>query len=221
MLNTGGGIADGDMLAGAFAVAPGAHMVVATQAAERVYRARPGARAARVDLHIAVAEGARFDHLPQETILFDGCALERRLRVDLSATGAYLGVETLVFGRAASGEALRRVRLRDSVELRRNGRLLLHDSVRLSDATALRGPAAAAGAGAACSIVYAASDAPSLLDPLRGVLAATAGPAAASLRDGVLVARILGRDSRYVRQAVVACLAVLRRDRPLPRVWSC
>ena len=37
----------------------------------------------------------------------------------------------------------------------------------------------------------------------------------------MLIARILGPDSASVRRTVIAALAVLREDRPLPRVWLC
>jgi len=46
----------------------------------------------------------------QETILFDRCALDRRLEVDLADGAWFLGVESLVFGRAAMGEAVERAR---------------------------------------------------------------------------------------------------------------
>jgi hypothetical protein len=37
----------------------------------------------------------------------------------------------------------------------------------------------------------------------------------------MLVARILGADSVSVRATVIAALGVLRKARPLPRVWLC
>jgi urease accessory protein len=45
--------------------------------------------------------------------------------------------------------------------------------------------------------------------------------AAASVWNGMLVARILGPDSACVRGTVIAALDVLRDARPLPRVWLC
>src|SRR5581483_8072306 len=41
-INTSGGIAGGDRLAGAFEIAAGARATIASQAAERYYRAVPG-----------------------------------------------------------------------------------------------------------------------------------------------------------------------------------
>ena len=42
LLTTSGGVAGGDRLRMEVAVGPGAHAVVATQAAEKIYRAAPG-----------------------------------------------------------------------------------------------------------------------------------------------------------------------------------
>jgi urease accessory protein len=222
-LNTSGGMTDGDRLDTRLAAGAGAFMVVASQAAERVYRARCGAEAARVCVHIDIAGSGRVDYLPQETILFDGSALERRLTVDMDAEGTYLGVEILVFGRAASGEVLRDIRLRDRVIVRRGGRLVLHDGVILNGQAAaiLRGPATAHGAGAIASLVYASPDASSVLEPLRERLAGERAACGASFRDGMVLARIVARDGAGARRAVLAGLGMLRGRNPLPRVWTC
>jgi urease accessory protein len=223
LLNTSGGIADGDRLDTVLAAGPGSRLTVATQAAERVYRARDGAAAARVQIGINVAAGARLEYLPQETILFNAGAMDRVLRVEMAGDACYLGVETLLFGRAASGEVLRELRLRDTVMLHRDGRLVLYDSVRLDgrlDAV-LGGKATAGGAGAVASLLYAAPDAPARLDGVRGALEGHLVRAGASVRDGVLVARIVAADGQVARRAVAAALGVVRDGTPLPRAWSC
>ena len=63
--------------------------------------------------------------LPQETILFDRCAMDRRLEVELAEDAWFLGVETLVFGRAAMGETVEHAWLRDVIRVRRGGRLVV------------------------------------------------------------------------------------------------
>jgi urease accessory protein len=73
-LNTSGGIAGGDRLDSAFTLRTGARATIAAQAAERFYRALPSGAASQVRTHIAVADGAAVEWLPQETILFDRCA---------------------------------------------------------------------------------------------------------------------------------------------------
>ena len=69
-------------------------------------------------------DGASLEWLPQETILFDRCALDRRLEIDLAADARFLGVETLVFGRTAMGERVREGYLRDLIRVRQGGQPL-------------------------------------------------------------------------------------------------
>ncbi len=103
-LNTSGGVVGGDRLTSRFRVGAGARATIAAQAAERFYRALPGGAASMVRTRLEIASDAAAEWLPQETILFDQCSLERRLVVDMAADAWFLGVEMLVFGRAAMGE---------------------------------------------------------------------------------------------------------------------
>ena len=149
MLNTGGGVAGGDRLDLSFTVALGASVTVAAQAAERFYRALARDAPSRVRTTVTVAQGGALEWLPQETILFDRCALDRRLHVDLAADACFLAVETLVFGRAAMGEQVRQAWLRDLIRVRRDGRT----AAARRDPTGWRGrghngPRSAIGAGA-------------------------------------------------------------------------
>jgi len=221
VLNASGGVAAGDRLRLRFSVRAGARASIAAQAAERFYRAAPGDGPALVRTALALEDGAQAEWLPQETILFDGAALDRALDVEMAANARFLGVESLVFGRAAMGETVRRLRLRDAIRVRRDGRLLLADLVRMSGdiAAALRRPAVADGARAVATIVYVAPDAGEMVAPVRDALAGA--EAGASAWDDMLVARLLAADGAALRRAVVAALAVLRGARNLPRVWRC
>ncbi len=221
LVNSAGGVADGDWLATRLMVGGGGHLVAAGQAAERYYRARPGAAPARVAVTLHVEAGARLDYLPQETILFSGSALVRHLDATLDGSGTYLGVETLVFGRRESGEFLRDVSVRDTVTIRRDGRLVVFDSVRLRDPAALAGRAGAGGAGAVVTLYYVAPDAAGFLAPVRLALAGHAAISGASVRDGVLVVRLVASDSRAARLILIDAVAPLMGVRPLPRVWGC
>ncbi len=223
MLNSSGGVAAGDHLTLRLEVGPNAQATFTAQAAERFYRARPADAPATVQTTLAVAEGASAEWLPQETILFDACALTRTLSIDLAETAWFLGVETLVFGRALMGETVQTTRLRDTIRLRRGGKLLLHDAIRIEGEAAplLAQRASAAGAIAMATLIHAAPAAPAMLEPLRAALATTQAQAAASTWNNILVARIVAPDSATLRTTIVAALTVLRDSRPLPRVWSC
>jgi urease accessory protein len=223
-LNTSGGIAAGDRLDSSFTVGTDARATIAAQAAERFYRALPGSAPSRVRTRIAMADGAAAEWLPQDTILFDRCALDRELQVDLADSASFLGVETLVFGRSAMGETVDQARLRDTISIRRGGRLVLSDAIRLDgDVNALlRRPAIAAGAKAMATLWYVARDAAAVLESLRATfVAAHTVQCGASAWDGMLVARFLATDAASLRLPVVAALRALRAGRSVPRVWLC
>lgn len=226
-LNTGGGVAGGDRLMTALTLRPGASAVVASQAAERFYRTLPDDPPAHVRTAIRLAPRSALEWLPQEGIVFDAAALDRRLEVEMAGSAHFLGIETLVFGRAAMGERVRTVRLSDTIRIRRDDKLILHDAIRL------RGPCAAlldrsaigGGCAALATVVLVAPDAPRRLDAVRATLDATPAEAqlqaGASAWDGMLVARLLAHDGAALRAAVIAALSSLRDGRTLPRTWLC
>ncbi len=223
MLNSSGGLAGGDALSTTVQVGEGGRSTVAAQAAERCYRALPDDRPTRVRNRVEIASGSAVEWLPQETILFDRCALDRRLDVVATGTAWFLGVEALVFGRAAMGETVNRAVLRDVIHIRRDGVPVLHDAVRLDGAVGdlLSRVAMMRGARALATIVLAAPDAEQHLDAVREAMAPCPAEWGASAWDGLLVLRILAGDGARLRASVTLGLRVLRGSRPLPRVWLC
>lgn len=217
VLNTAGGLTGGDRMRLSLAAEAGARLVVTSQAAERAYRAL-GGQVARVDVRIAAGPGARVDWLPQETILYDGARLARRLRVDLEGDARFLAVEALVFGRAAMGERVGALSFADRWEIRRDGRLVMADAVRIEgDAAALMARAGAGGgAGAVATLVLCARDAEASLEVVRAALG-EAG-AASLVRPGVVVARAVAPDSFLLRKALVPAIEGVTGT-GLPRVW--
>lgn len=219
-LNTAGGVAGGDRLATTITAGPGTAATIASQAAERLYRALPGATA-HITAELHVAKAAALEWLPQETILFDRCALRRHLAIDVAANAWFLGVESLVFGRTAMGEQVHTASIHDRITIRHAGRLVLHDAIRLDGPVAaiLDRRASGNGARAIATILLAAPDPARHLDALRAALAPF--DAGASAFDGLLVARIAAPTGSVLRHAVVTGLNILRLGRTLPRVWLC
>ncbi len=220
-LNSSGGVAGGDRLHTAITVAPGTRLTVASQAAERYYRADSLGHPAAVRTALHLGEAAALEWLPQETILFDGCRMDRRLDAHLAGDARLLLCEMLVFGRSLMGETVREARLHDTIRLHRDGALLWHDAIRLDGPVQdmLDRAAVAQGGRAVATLLLAAPDAAERLDGVRAALAPW--EAGASVLDGLLVARVAARDGACARAAIVAGLAALRDGRPLPRVWSC
>ena len=162
------------------------------------------------------------DWLPQETILFDRSSLTRRFAADVDDTGRLLAVEAVVLGRAAMGEAVREASLNDVWRIRRGGRLVFADGVRLvGDARAIMsGRATGNGAAAFATVVLVAPDAAGQLDRARAALSEAAGEAGATAWNGVLVARLLARSGQALRHDLIRLVETLR-GAAMPRVWYC
>ncbi|KQT47629.1 hypothetical protein ASG43_10295 [Aureimonas sp. Leaf454] len=216
LINSCGGLAGGDRLAQGFTLGDGADLTVTTQACERVYRSLGDP--ATVETRALVAPDARFIFVPQETILFDGGALLRRLEVEMSASSRVLLCESVILGRETMGETVATGEFRDRWRIRRDGRLVLADDLRLSGRvcdTAAR--AASLGGGRAFSTILFQGPA---LETRMGVLRETIGDAGgASLVDGLLIVRLVASGGLALRRRLVPVLAALA-DGPLPRIWS-
>jgi urease accessory protein len=219
LINTSGGVTDGDVLDVSLQAGPDAELAVSTPSAEKIYRALPNTRAARITTHASLAAGAKIDYLPQETILFENSALDRTLDVELHPDASFLGVGALLFGRALSGETLTTLNLRDTVKIRRGERLILHDGTRLQGNVrkVLAASAAAHQATAVATIIFVAPDAEAKLDSVREALAEV--QAGASAWNGMLLARLVAADGHQLRRTMTDVLALLR-EKSLPRLWA-
>ncbi len=217
MINTAGGITGGDKFAFSACAGEGSAISLTTQAAERVYKAQPN-ECATVTNRLHVKARAQINWLPQETILFEACALERQMHVELEEGASLLLVEPLVIGRAAMGETLRSAYFKDKISIRRQGKPLFLDAMTLQgDVTGhLAAPNVAANAGAFALIVYVGGDAEARLASVRARLPETAG--ASLVAKDLLVARVLAADSFELRQSLIPIIEHLTNG-ALPRSW--
>jgi urease accessory protein len=225
LLTTSGGLTDGDRISLSLSAGEGAAATITTQAAEKIYRSAgdPCCVSAELDL----APGAAIEWLMQETILFNGARLSRRLEADVPASAQLLAVESLVFGRTAMGEAFRHGYVRDVWRIKREGRPVWVDALKLDgDVGAARAKPFGFGTAVACAtIVYVGADAARWLDTAREAVAERGAEAAATSFDGLLVVRILADDASAMRGAVARCVTRLRsaalgRPARMPRLWS-
>lgn len=220
LLNTAGGITGGDRFTWTAEARASTHLTVTTQAAERGYRAASGT--GRVTTRLTLGDGARLHWLPQETILFDGASLTRRLEVDMAADATLLAVEPVIFGRQAMGETVRELSFREDWRIRRAGRLVYADALRIAgDATEiLSGPATLQGHRAMASLILIGPEAEAALPRLRALLPGTdsATGGASLIRDGVLAARLAASDGFTLRRWLIPILESLGGAR-LPTPW--
>ena len=214
LINTGGGLAGGDDFKFDIEVGANAQLTVTTQAAERVYRTL--GPAALVHTQLKVADGATLFWLPQESILFDGSSLSRKLDVALEANSRFIAVEPVLFGRPESGEVITQIAFRDCWRVQQNGKLIYADDLHVDGLLPLS-KATLNGAAAMATLLCISPDAEHHLEALRAAI----GPhGAASFWNGKLVARLIARDGFTLRKALIPALAVLAGADSLPKVWS-
>ena len=223
LINTAGGLTDGDRLDFEGAVAAGARAVFTSQACERAYASRGGT--ARVATRLTVGSGGELAWLPQETILFQAARLERSLDIDLAADSRLLAQESVIFGRTAMRESWTEGSYGERWRVRRGGRLLHADALRISGdrACQLEGPGLMGPAAAMTSVLYLAPDAEAMTEPLRALisrLAPETARAGVSSGPGRLVVRGLAANGFALRRLVIPLLSLLRGGAELPRPWS-
>jgi len=110
-----GGIAGGDRLAMTMRLAEGSHALVTTPGATRFYRS--AGDEAEQTLDARLAEGARFEWLPLETLLHDGARARNRLGFRLAGGAEMIGWDCLALGLPASGRAYERGRYEQRIEV--------------------------------------------------------------------------------------------------------
>ena len=216
-VNTAGGITGGDQFNISAHVVQTGHLTLTTQACERAYRAIAGA-VGTLDAQLTVDDGARLDWLPQETLIFNGANLRRKLRFDLTGSARLLFVEPLIFGRAAMGETVTDAQISDRIEIWRDGRIAYLDALRLAGniAAHMALGTTAAGARAMASAVLVAPEAEGLLLQVRSVLPPSAG--ASLLAPDLLCLRLLADDGFTLRQTLMPVLNILSGAQ-LPKPW--
>ncbi|WP_420968523.1 urease accessory protein UreD [Bradyrhizobium sp. B120] len=216
-VNTAGGIAGGDRFEIAISAGEGARLTLTTAAAEKVYRA-PGA-AARLDIALKVADGAHLSWLPQETILFDRARIHRGFDIDLAEGASLLLCEIVVFGRAAMGETMRHGEFVDRWRMRRGGRLVFAETIRLDGEIGekLARPAIAGGGCAIGTALIVPGD-EALIERIRAASDGFGAEVGISAWNGFAMARFCAQDAARLRADMMAVLGRASAV-PLPRLW--
>ena len=216
-VNTAGGIAGGDRFDIDVAVGEGARLALTTAAAEKIYRAE--GPAAQVNIALKVADGSHLTWLPQETILFDRAHISRRIDIDLADGASLVLGEIVVFGRAAMGERMLQGGFADRWRMRRGGRLVFAETIRLDGmiAETLGRPAVANGGVAIGTALIVPGD-ETLVERLREAAGSFGGEVGISAWNGFAMARFCAQDAARLRADMMAVLARVGGF-ALPRLW--
>ncbi|TMJ23562.1 MAG: urease accessory protein UreD, partial [Alphaproteobacteria bacterium] len=217
LVNTAGGIAGGDRFDVEIAAGEGARLTLTTAAAEKVYRA--AGPAAELNIALRLAARAHLSWLPQETILFDRARMSRRIDIDLAEGSSLLLCEIVVFGRAAMGERLTSGEFVDRWRVRRGGKLVFAETVRLEGdiGEKLRRPAIAKG-GMAIGTALILPGEQALVERIREAADVFAGEVGISAWNGFAMARFCAQDAARLRADMMTVLGCASPS-ALPRLW--
>jgi len=216
-VNTAGGVAGGDRFDIAISAGERARLTLTTAAAEKVYRAQDAP--ARLDISLKAASGAHLAWLPQETILFDCAKISRRIDIDLAEDASLLLCEIVVLGRAAMGERMQQGEFVDRWRLRRGGKLVFAETVRLDGdiGSKLARPAVAKGGVAIGTALIVPGD-EALVERIREAAESFGGEVGISAWNGFAMARFCAQDAAALRTDMMTVLGRASRQ-ALPRLW--
>ena len=216
-VNTAGGIAGGDRFDIDISAGEGTRLTLTTAAAEKVYRA--AGPAAQLNIALKAEAGAHLAWLPQETILFDRARISRRIDIDLADDASLLLCEIVVFGRAAMGEKMLHGEFIDRWRLRRGGKLVFAETIRLDGdiGAKLSQPAIAKGGVAVGTALIVPGD-EAVVERIREAADTSGGEVGISAWNGFAMARFCAQDAARLRADMMAVLGRASGS-ALPRLW--
>lgn len=224
-----GGLVAGDTLDTRISVAPGAHALISTPGATRFY-ASTGA-AATLATTLELAENARLEWLPLETIAYPGCNAVNTLNWSLAPGAELLAWDVTALGLPGANQPFESGQLQQHLHWPGVWREQAH--VRATDTLLLDSPLGWAGQRClgtlvlACGSPIAANRREHLLDTVRQAIAGhpcAARTGATCPNDRVLVVRCLGSWVEPVMQLLQQIWAQLRPaawglQPQAPRIW--
>jgi urease accessory protein len=216
-VNTAGGVAGGDRFDIDITAGEGSRLTLTTAAAEKIYRAE--SNPAQLNISLKAAAGAHLGWLPQETILFDRARVSRRIDIDLAESASLLLCEIVVFGRAAMGERMQSGEFTDRWRVRRGGRLVFAETIRLDGdiGSKLARPAIAKGGVAIGTALIVPGD-EALVERIRTLSETFGGEVGISAWNGFAMARFCAQDAARLRADMMAVLGRASGS-ALPRLW--
>jgi urease accessory protein len=225
-----GGIVGGDVLALDARLERGSHALITTPGATRFYRSAGELSEQRVQARLA--EGARLEWLPMETIAYSACRAHNRLRFDLAPSAEMIGWDVLALGLPAAGQPFVRGRYQQELDL--PGAWLERGRIDAADTRLLDSPLGWAGRRVLATLWFASGATllparrDALLDAARGLVAEhdtlSSGAGATAPHGSVVVLRALADKVEPAMQLLGRVWTAWRGiawglAAPPPRVW--
>ncbi len=224
-----GGIVGGDVLALDATLAPGSHALITTPGATRFYRSAGPLAVQQVTA--TLADGARLEWLPLETIAYRRCQVENHLTFNLAPGAQMIGWDVLALGLPAADQPFDQGRYLQQVAIPgmwlERGRIDGTDRLLMDSPLGLAGHSVMATLWLADGQVLARERCEQLIDSARALIDSSALPTTAgvtALDERLLVLRALGHRVEPVMALLQAVWAGWRQQHwglapCAPRVW--
>jgi urease accessory protein len=225
ILHPPAGIAGGDHLCLDVDLCVGTHVRLTTPGAAKWYRSN--GPEARQDLRLNIADDAVLEWLPQEAIVFDGARARTETDIVCTENGRGCGWDIWMLGRRAAGEQFAHGVLHQRTSLRRGGRLLWRERVRLPADDPLRDSPLGWNGAHVLGTFWAIGlpNDESLLERCRALQEAGVQFGITRFEHGLWLARALGASAERVRATLTRLWSLVRpalcgaAGTP-PRIWA-
>lgn len=223
ILHPPGGVVSGDSLALDFNARSGSKVLVTTPASGKVYRARKTQPLQRQSQTITVGEDAFFALLPQDNIAFDGAQALNTTRIELAKSSVFMGWEQWSLGRPYGGYDFKTGRLRQALNIHRDGQPLLHEALDFTPEM-LTNLAVLNGATSFAAFWWCAPDLLPLDELRKLIKRSSVQSAATQISPGLICARLAAREADYLRETLESIFFLagshsLQRPVSSPRIW--
>jgi urease accessory protein len=226
LLHPPGGLVAGDSLAISVELGTRAHALITTPAAGKLYRVMKNALDQYQGVKAKLASGAVLEWMPQETIIYNNARGTLLNRFDLEGDALLIGWDIICLGRRASGEQYTGGRLKQCIEIYRDGKPLYIDRVTFNGGSdMLKAPWGMNGASVSGTMfITLGEDTKLSLDDIREKIPKDA-QWGISQRGEVLLLRYLGHSAESCRRGFEVLWQTLRPTLlkiavHRPRIWN-
>lgn len=225
LLHPPGGLVSGDALSITASLAEGAHALLTTPAAAKLYKADSHGVAWAQHTQLNVADGATLEWLPQETLAFDGSRGEQTTTIDLTGSARCIGWEVLALGRPVGDLPFVSGHLEQRFRLTRDGRPLWIERQPMDPThPRFKGHWGQGGSTVQATLwAVGLDDENEAIEALREKI--TASPRwAVTRRRGVLLLRYIGHERNEAWAICQQAWEILRprmtgQEAHIPRIW--
>lgn len=223
VLHPPGGVVGGDQLAIELKLEERSHALVTTPAANKFYRS--GERQSRLQQRFWLGRGAALEWLPQESIFFDQCNTRLDTRIDLELDSRLITWDVVCLGRPASSELFRQGSIRQSLEISRQGKMLLNDRLLIEGGSKMLTEPWGFNDYPVVGYLVAAPGTVFMRDKVREITGFEPSVRlTTTLINGLLVCRVLARQAELARRKLLEVWQLIRPDIVAkeaiqPRIW--